>query len=415
MKHHILLLCFFALCLHAAAQRNEILTDDIRTLRVDTDGGGSAFPLLRLNTSDVLTISFDDMTHVYQRYSYHIEHLDCNFKPTTDLFESDYVRTTQDEIVIEDYDESMNTTVNYTHYAFTLPNTDCKPLLSGNYRLTISSEEDDELKAVARVYFGVIEEKASVAVAPTTNTDIDYNAEHQQIKLNVNLSGLPLHDAAQDVCVYVLQNGRWDNAVKAPAPTYINDRQLIWDHCKQLICEAGNEYRAIEMLSTAAPGMHIDGVHWIEPFYHATVTTDAPRPNYLLVNDRNGESVIRNWDSDEADTESDYVMTHFSLAMDPLDGYNVYLNGQWTNDRFLPEYKMRYDEETGAYVADVLLKTGYYSYQYLAVDHKGKGHTAPIEGDYYQTENVYTALVYYRRAGDRYWQLVATTSPSYKP
>lgn len=416
MKHWLFLLFIVLQAAPLSAQRNEILVDNIRTLRVEADGTKSLMPMLRLNSSDALHISFDDMTHVYTRYSYRIEHLDCDFKPSSELLETDYVRSTQDEILIEDYTESMNTTINYTHYAFTIPNADCRPLLSGNYRLTVSAEnENDELQPVLRVYFSVLEEKASVALLPTTNTDIDYNAQHQQIGIDVNLQSLPLHDAAKDVCVYVLQNNRWDNAVKAPSPTYVNDRRLVWSHSKPLIFSAGNEYRAFEMLSTTAPGMHIDGVHWIEPFYHATITTDLPRRNYLYEHDRNGESVIRNWENSDDATESDYVMTHFTLSMDEKTDYNVYLNGQWTDNRFLPQYKMSYNTDLHAYTADVLLKTGYYSYQYLCVDRDGIGHTAPIEGDYFQTENVYTALVYYRRPGDRYWQLVATTSPSYKP
>lgn len=416
MKRYALLLGALILAASAAAQRHEVLVPDVRTLRVEVEGRDAVMPVVTLGSAERLRVSFDDMTHVYRRHTYHVEHLAWDFSPSTELLESDYVQTTRDEGVIDDYDESMNTTVDYTHYRLTLPNADCRPLLSGNYRLTISREDDDgEPQEVARIYFAMVDTKATVTLSPTTDTDIDRNASHQQVDMEVNLGGLSLRDASEDVRVVVMQNHRWDNAVQAPAPTHVNGSWLVWDHCRALIFPAGNEYRAFEMLSTDAPGMHMDGVHWIAPFYHATLQEDAPRRNYLLVADRNGESVIRNWEDADADTQSDYAMVHFTLAMDELPSGTLFLNGQWTHDRFTPELALRYDVAAQAYVADVLMKTGYYSYQYLCVDETGRGSTAAVEGDFFQTENEYTALVYYHKTGDRYWQLVATTSPSYKP
>ena len=59
---------------------------------------------------------------------------------------------------------------------------------------------------------------------------------------------------------------------------------------------------------------------------------------------------------------------------------------------------------------------GYYSYQYLALPvGKRSGALSLIEGDYYQTENEYTILVYYKRQGDRYYQLIGMKDFSYRP
>ena len=79
---------------------------------------------------------------------------------------------------------------------------------------------------------------------------------------------------------------------------------------------------------------------------------------------------------------------------------------------------MHYDAASGQFEATVLLKQGYYNYQYLAVSDadakSGVGKTFPIEGDYYQTENEYTFLSYYKATGSRYWQMVGNLSLKYR-
>lgn len=96
---------------------------------------------------------------------------------------------------------------------------------------------------------------------------------------------------------------------------------------------------------------------------------------------------------------------HFSLKA-PRQMGDVYLNGDWTHDRFLPAYRMEYDEKAQSYEGKVLMKQGYYSYQYLVL--KDNGTTQPVtsEGSYFQTQNKYQVLVYYRGTGDRTDRLV---------
>lgn len=421
MKRFLLYILMVCLAPCAAAQGSELLADHLRTLRIEAGEDGLSLPVVRLGSNDRLRISFDDMTHEYRRYTYRIEHLDPDFRPTEGLFESEYVSAETEEEVIEDYTESMNTVTNYTHYSFLFPNPHMRPLISGNYRLVISTEDeyDGEPRAVAHVYFYVLDERVSVSLRGTTNTDIDLNATHQQVSMAVNLGNLVVRDAATEVRTAVLQNRRWDNAAINPAPTHINGQTLLWDHCRALIFPAGNEFHAFEKLTTTAPGMHMESVRLFEPFYHATLATDEPARNYLLRDDRNGQFVVRNWDEYDNDSGSEYVWTHFTLAMPRLSDADVYVCGQWTGNLFAPQFRMHYDEEAGAYRSEQFLKLGYYSYQYLAVPRgttgRRTGTTAQTMGDFWQTENEYTALVYYRRTGDRYWQLVGETSPSYKP
>ena len=104
---------------------------------------------------------------------------------------------------------------------------------------------------------------------------------------------------------------------------------------------------------------------------------------------------------------------HFQLQTDhPLQG-EIYLNGWWTFDRFLPKYKMEYNDTTHIYEASVPLKLGYYSYQYLLVNN-GKARPLPSEGCFWQTENRYQALVYFRPTGGRTDKLVGYNETTFQ-
>lgn len=415
------LLCLLSIGLSpiciAQPGRTEYLAPNIHTLQLKVDEKAEAFPVLKLNSGERLNVSFDDLTHEYKRYTYKIEHCDAEGTVSDGLFESEYVNSADDKVVIEDYEQSENTTVLYMHYSFTLPNAQMRPLLSGNYRITISTENDnDEEVPVLRTYFGVVDTQVGIYPTCSTNTEVDWNGSHQQLSLRIDIGNLTLRDAENEVKVVVMQNRRLDNAVVHPRFTAQNGNNLLWEHTRDLIFEAGNEYRKMEIISTRYPGMHGEGVRWIEPYYHYTIMEDNVRKHYLYDEDRNGLYLTRYDGGGDADVKADYVMAHFSLKALPMSNARVYISGQWTGDILNDRYVMRYDDASESYVADVLLKCGYYNYLYLTAlgNNKSRGATAPIEGDYYQTENEYDILVYYRPTGGRYWQLVGCVTPIYR-
>ena len=212
----------------------------------------------------------------------------------------------------------------------------------------------------------------------------------------------------------VLQNGRWDNARLNAKPQYTMADGLRWDHNRELIFDAGNEYRKFEVLDTDHPTLGIDRIRWDGKQFHAFVFADEPRPNYLYDEDANGAFYIRNSDNIENNRISDYVQVHFQLMCpQPVSG-DVYVNGVWTNDRFLEQYRMEYDYGSSSYQLTLPLKMGYYSYQYVMLDADGFAQVMPTEGSFFQTENEYYALVYYRQQGGRTDRLVGYQKVRYK-
>ncbi len=395
------------------AQRHEIMSDHIATLQVVADNDWLTMPVIRLNSGQRIHIEFDDLTHQYNRYAYKVIHCEADWTESEELFESDYIEGFADGNTIDEMEESLNTNQLYTHYSLTLPNEHCRLKMSGNYKVEVYDDNDDS-EPMLTACFMVVEPVMTVRMEVTPNTDIDVNKTHQQVSMEVAYNGLLVLQPERQIHTVVLQNGRWDNARLNAKPQYTMADGLRWDHNRDLIFDAGNEYRKFEVLDTDHPTLGIDRIRWDGKQFHAFVFADEPRPNYLYDEDANGAFYIRNSDNIENNRISDYVQVHFQLMCpQPVSG-DVYVNGVWTNDRFLEQYRMEYDYGSSSYQLTLPLKMGYYSYQYVMLDADGFAQVMPTEGSFFQTENEYYALVYYRQQGGRTDRLVGYQKVRYK-
>lgn len=396
-------LCTIGTSLRAAD--HTIMSTRVKTLQAVVNDDWLSPPVMMLGSDDVMRISFDEMSHEYHRLAYKIEHCEVDWTTSNDIFESDWLEGFNN-LTIENYQNSINTTFLYTHYSFEIPNERCRLKMSGNYKLTILDEGNNS-EPLAEIRFRVAEQAMTLGMEMTTNTDIDINQSHQQLSMRLNYGALRVVNPAEEIYTEVRQNNRRDNARINVQTSLINNRGLEWRHNRELIFEAGNEYRKFEVLALSHATMGIDRMHWDGHHYHAYPFVCEPRINYLYDEDANGAFYIRNSDNYDNNFTCDYVYVHYKLVAPQTMQGDIIIDGEWTTAENKNNYLMQYDEEEGAYNATILQKQGYYSFQYLLRRPDGSTSIAPTEGSYFQTENSYQAYVYYKPAGARTWRLVA--------
>lgn len=382
----------------------------IRSVQVVVNGNPLAPPVMPLGGRNHVCISFDELSHEYHRYIYKVEHCNADWTPSTEIFESDYLEGFNGQ-PIENYTKSFNTTLLYTHYALCIPNENMALKLSGNYRVSIYDDEADGNEApVVQAQFSVVEPLIGIAAQVSSNTDIDFNREHQQVSFSLNYAGYNVTDPHRELKTVVMQNRRTDNRVMNPKPNIQTAKGVEFSHNRNLIFEAGNECRKFEILNVHGPSMNVDRMEWFDPFYHATLYNDTPLRNYVYEEDQNGARIIRNENNEDNATASEYLFVHFTLKAPQRAGGDIYVNGEWT-DAFSPEYRMTYNTQRQAYEAALLLKQGYYNYRYLFVpEGSEQGTTQGTDGNFYQTENEYSIFVYHRPPGGRYDKLAGFKS-----
>ena len=404
MKKLMVLAGMSLLQMSVFAQQHEIRSENIASLQVvsGTDWMGDA--VLRLGSTDRLTVAFDDLTHQYHRYVYSLTHCEPDWTPTEGLFTSDFISGFQDDITIDNYQESINTNQLYTHYMLRIPNSSCAPKISGNYRLDIIDDETKDTVITAR--FMVTENVANISTTILTDTDIDVRKSHQQLNLRVDYpQTLKVSNPRDQFRVLVMQNHRSDNQVWCPPAPIVRPGMMEWTHCRDLIFPAGNEFHKFEVLDVHRNSMGVDRIDWDGEWYNVHLFHDYPRRAYVYDEDADGAFYLRNSDNRENDITSEYVKVNFYLDTPRLEG-DVYVDGKWTYNGLSEKYLMEYDESGKYYHAEIPLKYGYYSYQYLNIASDIHSATRLTEGDYFQTENRYLTLVYYRGNGDRFWRLL---------
>ena len=394
-----LLLTLLLLVPLAANGENRINQPNIKTLVTVVNDNWLNAPVMRLNSDDVLTVSFDELSHDYHRYVYRLEHCEADWTPSEELFESDWL-TGFNNNPIDDYDHSVNTIQPYTHYQLQLPNDRCQLKISGNYRVHILDEDDDN-REVLVAEFMVTEQSMKLSISSTANTDIDTHQSHQQVSMSLDYGTLPVTNPDNQIYAVVMQNYQQRNMRCGVKPDITTRNGLEWSHNHQLIFDAGNEYHKFEVLDVSHPTMGIDHINWDGENYQVYPFTDAPRPNYLYDEDANGAFCIRNSDYREVNTTAEYVWVNYRLRV-PRQG-PIYVSGRWTTATGTDDYMLYYDPTNQLYTASILQKQGYYNYQYTTAD----GQLLPSEGSYYQTENQYQALIYYKGTTDRTWRLSA--------
>ncbi len=405
-----LLALLWLVAVPGCAQLTRSLMPDVHTVRVVAGDDVLAMPVVRVGKP--VEISFDHFTHAYTRFVYHVELCNADWTPATQVFESEWLEGFNDQ-PIDDYENSFNTSVLYTHYNLRLPNDDVRLLLPGNYRVSIYAEAySSEAMPVAEACFMLLRPEMSVAATVSTNTDIDFQQHHQQVTFSVGYGNCRVVDPQRELYTVVMQNRRADNAVSHLPPSKQNAAGAVWDHRRELIFTAGAEFHKCEVLDMHVAGLGVDRMAWADPYYEAWLFGVQPARSYTYDQDVNGAYVVRHSSDEDNDTQTEYVMTHFALESPLLAGGDVYVCGLWDNGFPDPRCRMSYDEAAGVYRCAVLLKQGYYNYQFRQLSPEGRGVTARTEGDHYQTENEYTILVYYRPQGARYDALVGYSQVS---
>jgi hypothetical protein len=390
---------------------DKIYLPTIHNVKLNYSGNQLAYPIIGLNSADRLDLNFDDLAGGVRNYAYTWQICNADWSPTN-LSEFDYIRGfTQNRI--QNYRNSSIALVKYTHYMVTLPESSCVPARSGNYLLKVFADGD-----TAKVIFTrrvlVVDNKASVGAQIQQPFDGQLFKTHQKIIFTVNTGSLNLISANQQIKIVILQNNRWDIALTGIVPTFIRPASLEYN-AENIVFPGGREWRWLDLRSFRLQSDRVARAAYNPNSTDIFVKPDLDRAAQRLVyyKDYNGmyyndvsENVNPLWQSDFADTRFSFIPP----GNQPFAGKDVYLFGELTNYGLDEHAKMTYNAASGIYETSLLLKNGYYSYDYITVDQQTGTHSFEFtEGNLWDTENSYTILVYYRSINGRADELIAVS------
>ena len=373
---------------------------EIRTIKITPQGNlpytKYPTPIIPLNSQTGLRLEFDDLRDESDYYILKLKYLNS-------VWEESYVNSIEylseyNEFRINDYELSLNTKIKYVHYGIDIPSVK----LPGNY-LAIVYREGNEDDIVLSRRFIVFSNDAIISGPDQLTAFTQFRG--QTVDFNVFYRDLPVEDPYNQIRATIRQNGRWDNSIQSLAPTFVKEDQgklefRYFDNSNAF--SPGNEFRYFDIRSIIAPGQFVKAIEREPDPVNIYIQKDKPRTGlaYTFYRDLNGGFEVINFDAGNSSSYSDYINVNFELELDH-DGVTrqLYIFGELTNWQLLPEARLRYNSTSKSYQSNLLLKQGWYDYQYYQLS-PGNKHNV-IEGDFIDTENYYEVLIYFKPIGRR--------------
>ncbi|MFT5761248.1 MAG: hypothetical protein ACI8WA_000358 [Polaribacter sp.] len=349
-----------------------------------------------------LFLSFDDLDADQKEYSYKIEHMDSDWKPSS-ISTNEYIFGFHQNRILE-YENSFNTLQNYTHYKVQIPNENTKITKSGNYLISVL----DEVKNIVfSKKFTLYESKVLVGVSVERKINTQITNQQQIVQFTINYNANEIRNPSQEIKVVVMQNNIWETAISNLKPQFFRNNQLVYKYYNKPSFYSGNEYLNFDNKQIRNSTVQIARVEK-KDIYHAYLYPKEARnlKTYTYFPDINGQFVVRTTEGNNPFTEADFAMVHFSLNTDEILNKEIYVYGAFNDFKTTSENIMSFNSDTKKYEASILLKQGFYNYTFATKDKKNNVNTHEINGSFYQTENEYTVLVYYKAFGENYQRVI---------
>ncbi|MBL87390.1 MAG: DUF5103 domain-containing protein [Winogradskyella sp.] len=402
-KNFYYILFLLVLPLGLTAQAEEVSPPYfIKTITFKSNTTQGQLPVLKLG--EPLVLEFDALNANEEDFYYVIEHFNFDWTPSV-LAKAEYMRGLDNQRILEYYN-SFNTYQVYSHYKLQIPNIQTRALLkSGNYMISIY-DEYDELMFSRK--FMIYEDLVNVGVNIKRSRDVKVIDEKQSVDLTISTNSINFNNPLETIKTVIIQNNNLNTSISDLKPQYTLGNELIYRYDTESAFWGGNEYLWFENKDVRTSNVGVQFID-LKDIYQSYLYPNAPRAGrpYTYNPDLNGNFQVTALDRTDVDTEADYTMVHFSLIQEELTGKDIHIYGNFNAFAIEPLTKMEYNSEKGEYEVNFRLKQGFYNYKYVVVDSEtGELDEGAISGDYWQTENNYKVLVYYRDLGARYDKLI---------
>lgn len=400
------LLLLMQTLLKAQTNPEGVYAANIRSVRLHTYGNQEAMAIYKLNSTDRVELHFDDMETRVKSYYYSYQLCDYNWRPVN-LSPFDFIKGfTQQRIT--GYRFSSIAYTRYIHYQAILPEANSLPTRSGNYLIKVFLDGDTS-KLVFTKALLVLDSKASVSAQVVQPFTPDRYNTHQHIKFTVNIDGVNTSNASQQIKVVVLQNNRWDNAQGNVLPTFIRNNSIEYSNENSFVFAGGKEWRWLDLRSFRLLSERVDSANSKRTDIYVKPDIDRSGQRYVYYADLDGGYIVTTYESINPYWQGDYANVHFKYITPnqaPYPDKDLYLIGQLTGYQLNENSKMNFNAEKGLYENTQYLKQGYYSYGYMLVNKDDALKRTEPDGNYWETENNYTVLVYYKSFMDQSDQLI---------
>lgn len=416
MRHFLSLFATFLFSASSFTQNVDVtLQPNIQGIKLYLVGNQLGYPIMEVNNIGSLELHFDDLDGRVKNYYYTYQLCNADWTPVN-LSTFDYLRGFS-QIHLNQYRQSSISQTKYIHYQAVLPEKNCVPIKSGNYLLKVFLDGDTNKLAFTRRIL-VYQKQSEIGIQVQQPYNADIFRTHQKLIFQVNKGQLNVVNSIQQIKAVVLQNYRWDNAKVNIPPTFIRNNVMEFSAENDLVFPAGKEFRWADLRSFRLQSDRVAKAESLPGNIQIYLQPDGERnqQRYLRITDYNGSFFVESTDVSNPWWQTDYATVHFTFVPtgnQPYPNKKVFVVGEMNKYNMDDSSAMKYNPEKGIYEKNIYLKQGFYSYTYVTKDANNSKSVALSEqtdGNYWETENDYTILIYYRSLSGRHDELVAVST-----
>ena len=364
----------------------------LKSLQYYVNNDVTKLPVIRMDSRDKLTINFEIESLHEPAFSIKFKFCDSDWEP-------------YDNILLEGIGENTHYNINLNrlptttdgaeyYYSEKYPNRDVKFNNSGKWMFFITDSYDEDIIYEWGKFYvveNIVELNTDYQKWRREGSISSNNANDRVINLKTNFT---IPDSISPFRVdhlEIVKNFELEYPIIIQKETFSKNRGYEWDGSNNFTfyirdLEPGNEYRQINLK---------DKNKYDYPVTRARFDGIEYSRFYSLGNkDLNGGFRLM----DRNNIYSDYLVAKFEFKPHEKIYDDIFIVGSFTNWEVLPWYKLQMQNDT--YFINIELKRGIYDYQYVAgtlddetvVDIDWR----VFEGNYWETENVYSIFLYYK-------------------
>jgi len=346
---------------------------------------------LIFNDFEFMTIVFDELNEKSRSFYYEIEHYDFNWK-LSNIRKSEFLDGF-DDIRITNYTKSYNTLNPYIHYQFKIPNKNLSLTKSGNYKIII---KDNNGNYMFSRKFILIKNPQIGSIEISKPKNINFQRSNQNLKVTIPCNDCNFNNNSFQYKLIVHKNYNLTDYKTINYPTFKLADSFVFDN---ITFSGGLQFFNFDNSNILKTSVEIKNIN-LNSTYVTELREDKISNIYVYEPDINGKYIIKN-NKENNFTESEYSKVIFSLKADNINNHPVYVVGNFNNYEINENSILK--KMNNQYRTELLLKQGFYNYKYVI---KENNFNNEIE-NFWQTENLYTAILYEKRPEENYFKIKA--------
>ncbi|MFT6053968.1 MAG: hypothetical protein ACJAS3_001998 [Roseivirga sp.] len=411
LKHYPILILFFFLLVEAdlfafQAEKQLIYGDatyesSIKTIQLVPKGTNVQTRISpavqKFDERSNLVLEFDDLRDDADYYFVRFVHCNADWTPS-DLRDNMFLNRVN-EFEIEEFEFSQESKIPYVHYKYLLPSFK----VPGNYLAIVYRDRKKE-DIILSKQFMVYQNQVGLLGDIKLSSSVGNQQTNQRIEVTLTYGDLKSLDPRKDFKIVVRQNQRFDNSILLD-PTFINEntQEIRYQNLGlDNDFSGGNEFRFFDLSTINFRGRNIQnaGFENNQPF--AQLAIDQKRSDgYFQTLDLNGQFYIRDLEgTGNYATTAEYIKTVFRLKTEKSNE-EYFILGAFNLWKKNGTSRMKWNSKDELYETEYLLKQGWYDYKYIS-----NKNSDFFERSFFETENLYEVLVYFRPIGSRGDQLI---------